>query len=47
MSENSNSINSMLPDLLRLFNNTVESNNKFNEAITSNKETITIDLLDS
>lgn len=47
MSDNSNSINTLLPDLLRLFNNVMESNNKFNEAVTSNKEFITIDLLDS
>lgn len=39
-----NSISTLLPELLRLFNNSVESFEKVNQAITSNRESVTIDL---
>jgi len=42
-----NSISTLLPELLRLFNNSVESFEKVNQAITSNRESVTIDLQNS
>lgn len=39
-----NSISTLLPELLRLFNNSLESFEKVNEAITSNRESVTIDI---
>ena len=39
-----NSISTLLPELLRLFNNSLESFEKVNEAITSSQESVTIDL---
>jgi hypothetical protein len=43
MAEN-NSISTLLPQLLRLFNNSLEGFEKVNEAITSSKESVTIDV---
>ena len=37
----------MLPQLLNLFNNTLESFDKLSEAITTNSETVTLELTDS
>ena len=39
-----NSISTLLPELLRLFNNSVESFEKVNQAITSNRDSVTVDL---
>lgn len=39
-----NSISTLLPELLRLFNNSLESFEKVNEAITSSQESVTIDI---
>lgn len=43
MSEN-NSISTLLPELLRLFNNSLESFEKVNQAITSSNESVTINV---
>ena len=43
MAEN-NSISTMLPELLRLFNNSLESFEKVNQAITSSNESVTINV---
>ena len=43
MAEN-NSISTLLPELLRLFNNSLESFEKVNQAITSSSESVTINL---
>lgn len=44
--ENSiNSITTILPELLRLYNNIVQSYEKISEAVISDKDTITLDLL--
>ena len=43
MAEN-NSISTLLPQLLRLFNNSLEGFEKVNEAITSSRESVTIDV---
>jgi len=43
MAEN-NSISTLLPELLRLFNNSLESFEKVNQAITSNRESVTINI---
>ena len=43
MAEN-NSIQTMLPELLRLFNNSLESFEKVNQAITSNRESVTVNI---
>ena len=43
MAEN-NSISTMLPELLRLFNNSLESFEKVNQAITSSNESVTINI---
>jgi hypothetical protein len=40
----SNSISTLLPELLRLFNNSLESFEKVNQAITSNRESVTINV---
>lgn len=39
-----NSISTLLPELLRMFNNSVESFQKVNQAITSNRESVTVDV---
>ncbi len=39
-----NSLSTLLPELLRLFNNSLQSFEKVNQAITSNRESVTIDL---
>lgn len=43
MAEN-NSISTLLPELLRIFNNSLESFEKINQAITSNRDSVTIDV---
>jgi hypothetical protein len=43
MAEN-NSISTLLPELLRLFNNSLESFEKVNQAITSTRESVTINV---
>jgi hypothetical protein len=43
MAEN-NSISTLLPELLRLFNNSLEGFEKVNQAITSNQESVTINI---
>ena len=43
MAEN-NSISTLLPQLLRLFNNSLESFEKVNEAITSSRESVAVDV---
>ena len=43
MAEN-NSIQTMLPELLRLFNNSLESFEKVNQAITSSRDSVTVDI---
>ena len=43
MAEN-NSISTMLPELLRLFNNSLEGFEKVNQAITSSNESVTINI---
>jgi hypothetical protein len=43
MAEN-NSIQTMLPELLRLFNNSMESFEKVNQAITSSRDSVTINI---
>jgi len=43
MAEN-NSIQTMLPELLRLFNNSLESFEKVNQAITSSRDSVTINI---
>ena len=43
MAEN-NSISTMLPELLRLFNNSLESFEKVNQAITSSNESVTVNI---
>ena len=40
----SNSISTLLPELLRLFNNSLESFEKVNQAITSNRDSVTINV---
>lgn len=42
-----NSISTLLPELLRLFNNSLESFEKVNQAITSNRDSVTVDLQNS
>ena len=42
-----NSISTILPELLRLFNNSLESFEKVNQAITSNRDSVTVDLQNS
>lgn len=39
-----NSLSTLLPELLRLFNNSLESFEKVNQAITSNRDSVTVDL---
>jgi len=39
-----NSISTLLPELLRLFNNSLESFEKVNQAVTSNRDSVTINL---
>ena len=39
-----NSISTLLPELLRLFNNSLESFEKVNQAITSNRDSVTVDI---
>jgi hypothetical protein len=39
-----NSLSTLLPELLRLFNNSLESFEKINQAITSNRDSVTVDL---
>lgn len=43
MAEN-NSISTLLPELLRIFNNSLESFEKINQAITSNRDSVTINV---
>ena len=43
MAEN-NSLQTILPELLRLFNNSLENFEKVNEAITSSRESVTINV---
>lgn len=43
MAEN-NSISTLLPELLRVFNNSLESFEKINQAITSNRDSVTINV---
>ena len=43
MAEN-NSIQTLLPELLRLFNNSLESFEKVNQAITSSRESVTVNI---
>ena len=43
MAEN-NSISTLLPELLRLFNNSLESFERVNQAITSSQESVTINI---
>ena len=43
MAEN-NSISTLLPELLRLFNNSLESFEKVNQAITSNRDSVTVNI---
>ena len=47
MNESINSISTLMPELLKLFNNSMEGFDKVTEAVTSSKETIAIDLLDN
>lgn len=42
-----NSISTLLPELLRLFNNSLESFEKVNQAITSNRDSVTVDVQNS
>jgi hypothetical protein len=42
-----NSISTLLPELLRLFNNSLESFEKVNQAITSNRDSVTVDIQNS
>jgi hypothetical protein len=44
---NQNSISTLLPELLKMFNNSVESFQKVNQAITSNRDSVTVDLQNS
>jgi hypothetical protein len=39
-----NSISTLLPELLRMFNNSVESFEKVNQAITSSRDSVTVDI---
>jgi len=39
-----NSISTLLPELLRLFNNSLEGFEKVNQAITSNRDSVTVDV---
>ena len=39
-----NSLQTILPELLRLFNNSLESFEKVNEAITSSRKSVTINV---
>ncbi len=43
MAEN-NSISTLLPELLRLFNNSLENFEKVNQAITSNRDSVTVNI---
>ena len=43
MAEN-NSIQTLLPELLRLFNNSLESFEKVNQAITSSRDSVTVNI---
>ncbi len=47
MKESINSISTMLPELLKQFNNSMESFDKVTEAITTSNETVALDLVDS
>ena len=44
--ESNNSISTLLPQLLRLYNNSVESFQKISEAVTGSEETVAIDYTD-
>jgi hypothetical protein len=46
MSNNTNSISTMLPKFIKLFNNSVESYNKFTEAMISNSKEIFVEIVD-
>lgn len=46
MADSQNSISTLLPQIIRLYNNTAAGFEKISEAVTSNKESISIDLLD-
>jgi|GEM_PF-721141 len=46
MSNSQNSISTILPQLLRLYNNNVTAYEKITEAVTSSQQTVTIDLTD-
>lgn len=46
MKKSSNSISTLLPQLLRLFNNTLEGFEKISEAVTGSSENVAIDLRD-
>jgi hypothetical protein len=46
MSQSQNSISTILPQLLRLYNNNVTAYEKITEAVTSSSQTVTIDLTD-
>ena len=44
--DSNNSISTLLPQLLRLFNNSVEGFQKISEAVTGSEETVAIDYTD-
>jgi hypothetical protein len=46
MADSQNSITTLLPQIIRLYNNTASGFEKISEAVTSNKETISLDLTD-
>lgn len=47
MAETNNSISTLLPQLLRLYNNSVESFSKISEAVTGSENTVAIDYTDT
>lgn len=47
MSETNNSLSTLLPQLLRLYNNSVESFSKISEAVTGSENTVAIDYTDT
>jgi len=47
MDKSVNSISTILPELLRLYNNSLEGFEKITEAITSDQETVAIDVVDN
>jgi len=47
MSNSTNSVSTLITQLLRLYNNNLEGFDKISEAVTSNKENVTLDLFDN